>query len=54
MAENANLLKNGFVQYSSLRDIFTLKLAVSEFPESMFPWVKVLVKHVFLSKIFYD
>ena len=54
LAQNANLLKNGFVQYSSFRDIFTLKLAITELTKSMFPWVKVLVKHVFLSKIFYD
>ena len=54
LAQNANLLKNGFVQYSSFRVIFTLKLAITELTKSMFPWVKVLVKHVFLSKIFYD
>ena len=54
MAQNANLLKNGFVQYSSFRDIFTLKLAITELPKSTSQWVKVIVKHILLSKIFYD
>ena len=33
---------------------FCLKLAITELTKSMFPWVKVLVNHVFLSKIFHD
>ena len=40
LAQITNLLKNGFVQYSSFRDIFTLKIAISELTKSMFPWVK--------------
>ena len=47
-------LKNEDIQVSHLSETRALKLAVSELPKSMFPWVKVLVNHVFLSKIFHD